>query len=131
MSLLDLIPHQEAIAAHRPWPRVLVGEQGWLKAIDLLAAGDVTLLGFWGEVSAVHLVLLGGADEIAIVSLECESRKFPSVAARRAPAGLTNACRATAKDCTRSRSVRCTRGSSSPVIFDSPPTVSTRSGSKS
>ena len=86
MSLLDLIPHQEAIAAHRPWPRVLVGEQGWLKAIDLLAAGDVTLLGFWGEVSAVHLVLLGGADEIAIVSLECESRKFPSVASRHAPA---------------------------------------------
>ena len=42
MSLLDLIPHQEAIAAHRPWPRVLVGEQGWLKAIDLstLDAGN-------------------------------------------------------------------------------------------
>jgi Ni,Fe-hydrogenase III large subunit len=86
MSLLDLIPHQEAVPAHRPWPRVLVGEQGWLKAIDLLAAGDVTLLGFWGEVSAVHLVLLGGADEIAIVSLECESGRFPSVAARHAPA---------------------------------------------
>src|SRR5215475_5269374 len=86
MSLLYLIPHQEAIAAHRPWPRVLVGEQGWLKAIDLLAAGDATLLGFWGEVSAVHLVLLGGADEIAIFSLECESGKFPSVAARHAPA---------------------------------------------
>jgi Ni,Fe-hydrogenase III large subunit len=86
MSLLDLIPHQEAIAAHRPWPRVLVGEQGWLKAIDLLAAGDVTLLGFWGEISAVHLALLDAADEIAIVSLECESGKFPSVAARHAPA---------------------------------------------
>ena len=86
MSLLDLIPHQEAIAAHRPWPRVPVGEQGWLKAIDLLAAGDVTLLGFWGEVSAVHLVLLGAADEIAVVSLQCETGKFPSVAARHAPA---------------------------------------------
>jgi Ni,Fe-hydrogenase III large subunit len=86
MSLLDLIPHREEVAAHRPWPRVTVGEEGWLDAIDLLAAGDVTLLGFWGEVSAVHLALLGGADEIAIVSLECESGNFPSVAARHPPA---------------------------------------------
>src|SRR6202030_730591 len=86
MSLLDIIPHREEVAAHRPWPRVTVGEEGWLDAIDLLAAGDVTLLGFWGEVSAVHLALLGGADEIAIVSLECESGKFPSVAARHPPA---------------------------------------------
>ena len=44
------------------------------------------MLGFWGEVSAVHLALLGGADEIAIVSLECESGNFPSVAARHPPA---------------------------------------------
>src|ERR1700761_3172988 len=86
MSLLDRIPHQELAAAHRPWPRALVGEVGWLKAIDLLAAGDVTLLGFWGEASAVHLALLGEADEIAVVSLGCESGKFPSVAARHAPA---------------------------------------------
>jgi Ni,Fe-hydrogenase III large subunit len=86
MSLLDLIPHREEVAGHRPWPRVTVGEEGWLDAIDLLAAGDVTLLGFWGEVSAVHLALLGGADEIAIVSLECESGNFPSVAARHPPA---------------------------------------------
>src|ERR1700719_2018067 len=86
MSLLDIIPHREEVAAHRPWPRVTVGEEGWLDAIDLLAAGDVTLLGFWGEVSAVHLALLGGADEIAIVSLECASGNFPSVAARHPPA---------------------------------------------
>jgi Ni,Fe-hydrogenase III large subunit len=86
VSLLDLIPHQELVAAHRPWPRARVGGEGWLKAIDLLAAGDVTLFGFWGEASAVHLALLGGADEIAVVSLECESGKFPSVAARHAPA---------------------------------------------
>ena len=86
MSLLDLIPHQDVATTHRPWPRATVGEEGWLKAIDLLAAGDITLLGFWGEASAVHMALLGGADEIAVVSLECESGKFPSVAARHAPA---------------------------------------------
>jgi hypothetical protein len=86
MSLLDLIPHQELVAAHRPWPRATVDEEGWLKAIDLLTAGDVTLFGFWGEVSSVHLALLGSADEIAVVSLACDSGKFPSVAARHTPA---------------------------------------------
>lgn len=86
MSLLDRIPHREEVAAHRPWPRVTVGQEGWLGAINLLAAGDVTLLGFWGEVSAVHLALLGSADEIAVVSLECASGNFPSVAARHPPA---------------------------------------------
>ena len=85
MSLLDLIPHQELAFAHRPWPRATVGEEGWLKAIDLLAAGDATLLGFWGEAAAVHMAL-GSADEVAVVSLACESGMFPSVAARHAPA---------------------------------------------
>jgi Ni,Fe-hydrogenase III large subunit len=86
MSLLDRIPHREVVATHRPWPRAKVAEEGWLKAIDLLAAGDVTLLGFWGEVSAVHLALLGSADDVAVVSLACESGNFPSVAARHPPA---------------------------------------------
>jgi Ni,Fe-hydrogenase III large subunit len=86
MSLLDLIPHRDVIAAHRPWPRAEVGEEGWLKTIDLLAAGDVTLFGLWGEASAVHLALLGEGDDVAVISLECASGKFPSVAARHAPA---------------------------------------------
>jgi Ni,Fe-hydrogenase III large subunit len=86
MGLLDLIPHQEVIAAHRPSPRVKVGEEGWLTAIDLLATGRATLLGFWGEAAAVHLALLGDADETAVVSFGCTSGRFPSVAARHPPA---------------------------------------------
>jgi Ni,Fe-hydrogenase III large subunit len=86
MSPLALIPHREIVAAHRPWPRAQVGEEGWLRAIDLLAAGDVTLLGFWGETSAAHLALLGDENEVAVVSLDCASGSFPSVAARHAPA---------------------------------------------
>src|SRR6185437_11078862 len=86
MSLLALIPHREVLAAHRPWPRAEVGEEGWLKAIELLASDEVTLFGFWGEASAVHLALLGTSGEVAVVSLECANGKFPSVAARHAPA---------------------------------------------
>ena len=86
MSLLDLIPYQELVDAHRPSPRVKVSEEGWLTAIDLLTTGHATLLGFWGEATTVHLALLGDADEIAVVSLECPAGKFPSVAVRHAPA---------------------------------------------
>src|SRR5215470_12793435 len=86
MSLLDQIPHREVIAAHRPWPRAIVSEQAWLKAVDLLAAGKAALLGFWGEASAVHLALLGESDKVAVISLDCASGQFPSVAARHAPA---------------------------------------------
>jgi Ni,Fe-hydrogenase III large subunit len=86
MNPLDFIPYHEPIAAHQPWPRADVGDDGWLIAIDLLATGHATLLGFWGEASAVHLALLGDTNEIAVVSLACPSGKFPSVAARHAPA---------------------------------------------
>ena len=86
MSLLDVIPHHEQIDGHRPLPRVKVGEEGWLTAIDVLATGDATLLGFWGEATAVHLALLGDADETAVISLECPSGTYPSVAARHPPA---------------------------------------------
>jgi Ni,Fe-hydrogenase III large subunit len=86
MSLLDSIPRHEMVVAHRPWPRVNVGEDGWLKAIDLLATGEFTLLGFWGEASTVHLGLLAEGGEVAVVSLDCASGKFPSVGARHAPA---------------------------------------------
>ena len=44
------------------------------------------MFGFWGEASAVHLALLGEGDEVATISLECASGRFPSVAARHAPA---------------------------------------------
>jgi len=86
MSLLDLITHHELIDGHRPSPRVKVGEEGWLTTIGLFASGDATLLGFWGEATAVHLALLGDADEIAVISLECPSGTYPSVAARHPPA---------------------------------------------
>ena len=86
MGLLDLIPHQQVIAAHKPSPRVSVGEAGWLRAIDLLAVGRAVLLGFWAETTAVHLALLGHADETAVISLACTSGNFPSVAARHPPA---------------------------------------------
>jgi Ni,Fe-hydrogenase III large subunit len=86
MALLDSLPHRSISPSHRPWPRADVGEDGWLKAIDLLAAGELTLLGLWGEAETVHMALLKEPGEIAVVSLDCAGGRFPSVGARHPPA---------------------------------------------
>ena len=57
-----------------------------MKAIDLLAAGELTLLGLWGERDAVHMALFGEAGDVAVVTLECGSGEFPSVSVFHPPA---------------------------------------------
>jgi len=87
MALIDSIKHRESVKAHRPWPRVVVGDDGWQKAIELLARGRCTLLGLWGDAGDVHMALLDEkAGDIAVVSYACKSGEYPSVAARHPPA---------------------------------------------
>lgn len=86
MGLIDRISHRSIVPSHRPWPRAIVGEDGWQQAIELLAVGEATLLGFWGEPDRVHLALLDEACEIVVVSFTCASGRFPSVGARHPPA---------------------------------------------
>jgi Ni,Fe-hydrogenase III large subunit len=87
MALIDSIKHSETAKAHRPWPRALVGDDGWKKAIDLLARGRCTLLGLWGDAPDVHMALLDEkAGDIAVVSYTCKGGEYPSVAARHPPA---------------------------------------------
>jgi len=87
MGILDSIPHVHAVPSHRPWPRVMVADGGWQAATDQLTAGRLTLLGFWGEPSAVHIALLDeAAAEIAVVTYECAAGRFPSVARQHPPA---------------------------------------------
>ncbi|MBR0825458.1 NADH-quinone oxidoreductase subunit C [Bradyrhizobium manausense] len=87
MGLLDHIPHQNVVPSHRPWPRIVVADEGWRAAIDQLVAGRATLLGFWGEPEAVHMALCDVASaEIAVVTYECMSGSFPSVAIHHPPA---------------------------------------------
>ena len=86
-ALRDSIPHRLVVAGHRPWPRIEVGDDGWSAATDRLTTGQATLLGFWGEPAAVHMALLSADfSEIVVVSLDCGSRRFPSVASRHPPA---------------------------------------------
>jgi Ni,Fe-hydrogenase III large subunit len=74
-------------AGHRPWPRAAVDVEAWTFACRQLAGGHWTLSALWGEPACVHMALLdvaGGA--FGIMSLETESRRYPSVGTHHAPA---------------------------------------------
>ncbi len=63
---------------HRPWPRRMVDEAMWDVLAKQLAAGEITLLGLWGEPGMVHMALLDKTS-VAVASLACAGGRFPSV----------------------------------------------------
>ena len=72
---------------HRPFQRVVVGEDGWRFVASQLAAGYWTLLGLWGDAGAAHMAVLEEqSGAIAVVSIECPNARFPSVGALHPPA---------------------------------------------
>jgi Ni,Fe-hydrogenase III large subunit len=86
-TLGELLGAGRPVPGHRPWPRATVDADGWSLAAECLAEGSVTLLGLWGEASAVHLALLEEpSGEIGVLSLACPERKYPSVGELHAPA---------------------------------------------
>jgi Ni,Fe-hydrogenase III large subunit len=86
VAFVDSIAHTEKATQHRPWPRVIVGDDGWRTAIHRLAAGECTLLGLWGDDAAVHMALLDNASVIAVLTYRSRDGIYPSVGARHAPA---------------------------------------------
>jgi Ni,Fe-hydrogenase III large subunit/Ni,Fe-hydrogenase III component G len=86
-TLRDILDDGQVMAQHRPWPRAVVGEEGWQQAIRLLQEEQCTLLGLWGENEVVHLALIDAqGKEPAILSFECEDRSYPSIGRLHAPA---------------------------------------------
>ena len=68
--------------SHRPFPRAIVGADGWQLALRELVEATATLLGLWGDRDAVHLALLEElSGAIAVFTLPCPDGKFPSVGA--------------------------------------------------
>jgi hypothetical protein len=57
MPLRELISGT-TVAKHRPYPRVVVDAVGWRDVSERLAAGDLTLLGLWGDAGMVHMAVL-------------------------------------------------------------------------
>ena len=68
--------------SHRPFPRAIVGADGWQLAVRELVEATATLLGLWGDKDAVHLALLEElSGAIAVFTLPCPDGKYPSVGA--------------------------------------------------
>src|SRR5579864_905869 len=93
MPLAEVISQGQRVAAHRPWARVIVTAQVWREVTQRLAAGRVALLGLWGDADkdgaapAVHMAIAAKDEsDIAVVTLPCPERSFPSVGALHAPA---------------------------------------------
>jgi len=84
-SLAEFIATFERVEHHHPWSRVEVDAAGWEIATSHLATGAWTLSGLWGDSQAVHMAVLD-AFGLAVLTLPCPDRTFPSVAARHPPA---------------------------------------------
>lgn len=86
-SLIDLMLEGREIQQHSPWPRAVVDAAVWNFAAGELAQGRWSLLGLWGEPSTVHMAILDELTaEIAVVSLDCPDRSYPSVGKHHPPA---------------------------------------------
>jgi hypothetical protein len=71
-------------APQQPWPRYRLGETQWLDLATHLTIVDWALLGLWGDREEVHAALIDAASgEIAVASLGCSERRFPSLASVR------------------------------------------------
>jgi Ni,Fe-hydrogenase III large subunit len=79
-SLAAIIEEGRRVAAHRPWPRAIVGVETWQRMRGELGEGKLTLLSLWGDVDAVHMALLEEANgDIGVITLECPDRRFPAI----------------------------------------------------
>jgi Ni,Fe-hydrogenase III large subunit len=86
-SLTDLMLNGRKILEHNPWPRAVVDVSAWTLAANELAQGGLGLLGLWGEPAAVHMAVMDEATgDIAVVSLDCPDRSYPSIGMQHPPA---------------------------------------------
>jgi Ni,Fe-hydrogenase III large subunit len=86
-SLNEAILTGQVLEQHRPWPRSVVSQKGWLQAADRLHSGEWSLLGLWGEPDFAHLAVIEpGTNTCAVLSIACESNRFPSIGRVHPPA---------------------------------------------
>src|SRR5262245_11849340 len=85
-TLIDRIEGR-TVEGHRPWPRLVVSEAGWRTIASELSAGGLILLGLWGDSGCVHMAVFDEeAGDIAVATLECPQKQYPSVGAQHPPA---------------------------------------------
>ena len=69
------------VAAHRPWPRYALDLAGWRRLVEALAGAETwALVDLWGEPDTAHAALRDEASgAVAVVSLACHDRRFPTL----------------------------------------------------
>jgi Ni,Fe-hydrogenase III large subunit len=86
-ALSDLIDLGEQIPYPGRWARANVTPLAWDLAAQRLAEGTWSLLGLWGERSAVHMALRDeAAGTIGIVSLDAPDGHYPAISRLHRPA---------------------------------------------
>jgi len=86
-SLIDHVLEGRDILQRRPWPRAVVSAHLWQFVANELVQGRLSLLGLWAEPSMVHMAIMDeDRAEIAIISLDCPDRTYPSIGRHHPPA---------------------------------------------
>lgn len=87
MAFWNGMARAKRVVHHEGWPRFAVSRSVWEATARALGERRLTLLGLWGEPSAVHMALLDeAAGQAAVVTLACPDGSFPSVGRLHAPA---------------------------------------------
>ncbi|MDI4664856.1 NADH-quinone oxidoreductase subunit C [Xanthobacter autotrophicus] len=86
-SFAQLLESGRRAGPCRPFPRGEVSAEQWTALAGHLAAGDLVLMGLWGDAGAVHMALLDeAAGRLAVATYACAGGAFPSVARHHPPA---------------------------------------------
>ena len=85
-ALGELMAKGTAAEHSAPWPRAEVKKHEWMEAIAGLAAGDLTLMGLWGDPRRVHMMLSDTEGGIGTLTLAALRYSYPSVGATHPPA---------------------------------------------
>ena len=90
MALLDIIPHRETVAAHRPWPRAIVGDDGWQQRDRPCSRPGAARCSACGATRRrVHMALLDETPAtIAVVSFACPDGTLSHRSARAHPPAI-------------------------------------------
>jgi Ni,Fe-hydrogenase III large subunit len=87
MSLRETMQSGREAGRSKPWPRHVVDQTGWLRAIREISKGQGDLLSLWSDGAEVHMAILEHESfQLGVISLECSDGSFPSVAHLHPPA---------------------------------------------
>ena len=69
------------------WTHSVVNREAWQQAAAQLQAGELSLLGLWGEPGFAHLAVIEReTNACCVVSLACEANRYPSIGRLHPPA---------------------------------------------